>query len=534
MSRRNSDGDELGSVLKIYPLGVPGHSGQLNAFSTKNSKEGIKMNKIRGNKMEKQISQKCSLMIVLVTVAVILTGLFSWPALRPAKAAVIQFNEFQITSNTASQINPDISGTNIVYQDNRHGNWHIYMYSLEGAFVPETRIGTSIANQINPKISGDKIVYQDDRDGNWNIYLYDLTTQTETRITSDAPSAQELPAVDGNRIVWQDNRNGKWDIYMYDLSTQTETRVTTSGSNTNPAISGNRIVYIKDGNVFHFDLSNGNEVNLTAYDGNWTKRNAGDPAIYDGRVVWDVEQKNIYDRYQWTIFMRDVVTGATWDTTPLNRDDMQRIRPHISELQPGVHYIVYQGWWPFYWQQWDIFLYKTDTQTLYQVTANTANQEHPRVSGGRIVYMDDRNGNWDIYMTMVSYGYKSLPPPTPAAAIEMIQGIQSIIADPAQIPTSDINGANSKGKENRRETLLNKLDVVIARIQAAADSTHPAGVKANYKRAIHQLNSVLYKTDGCALRGTPDKPDWIITCVSQALIEPLIRSSITMVQALGE
>jgi TolB protein len=497
-------------------------------------KEGIKMKKIRGNKMKKQISKNCSLMIVLVTVAVILTGLFSWPALRPAKAAGIQFNEFQITSNTASQENPDIDGYNIVYQDNRNGNWDIYMYTLQGTFVPETRITTNPANQINPRISGDKIVYQDDRNGNWDIYMYDLTTQTETQITNN-PSSQEYPKVDGNRIVWQDNRNGNWDIYMYDLSTQTERRVTTSGSNTSPAISGDRIAYVKDGNVYYFDLSSGNEVRLTWYDPRFFRPE--NIATYGSYVVWDFMMD--------PVLVHVTTAGPHEEWHPYTGMRFE-VCPDIAELQPGVYYIVYQAnvyqEGGSYWNNWNIYLYRYDsnsnTGTEYQVAPMSSNQIRPKVSGGRIVYMDNRNGNWDIYMTMVSYGYKSPRPPTPADAIEMIQGIQSIIADPAQIPTSDIKGANSKVTENRREALLNKLDAVIASIQAAADSTHPASRTAHYKIAIQQLKSIVDKTDGCALRGTPDTtrtdftPDWIITCASQELIEPPIRDSMTMLQTL--
>ncbi len=58
------------------------------------------------------------------------------------------------------------------------------------------------------------------------------------------------------------------------------------------------------------------------------------------------------------------------------------------------------------------------------------------------------------------------------------------------------------------------------------------GWAANYQSAIDQLTSILDKTDGCALRGIPDTTDWVITCASQALIDPLIRDCITMLQTL--
>lgn len=144
-----------------------------------------------------------------------------------------------------------------------------------------------------------------------------------------------------------------------------------------------------------------------------------------------------------------------------------------------------------------------------------------------------------IPATMVGSGVGS-PPPTPAAVIQNMEIIERMIAGPAQIPTGDIDGARTNVKENRRDALLNKLEAVIVSVKAAADSTYPAVKTAGYQSAIDQLNSLLDKTDGCALRGTPDTtrtgftPDWIITCASQELIDPLIRSSLTILQTLLE
>lgn len=464
--------------------------------------------------------------------------LLSGPASGPAHAAVIQFNEFRITSNSSSQEQPDIYDLNIVYQDNRNGDWDIYVYRLAGAIEPETRITTDAANQVNPRIYGGRVVYQDDRNGNWDIYMYDLAAQTETRITDNA-SYQGNPAIDGNRIVWHDNRHGDWQIYLYDLSSQTETRVTTSGSNTYPAVFGNGIVYIKHDvieytkAVCYFDLSSGSEVALAEYS-TWPggPRTPGHPATAGSRVVWDLEQN---ESGLPEVRMRDLGTGATWIA------ERNSARPAISEPYAGAYYAVYQGWvYASRNSHWGISLYHTELQTEYTVSNAASTQLNPRVSGGRIVYMDDRNGNWDIYMTMVGYvaGDPSLP--TPAAAIGKIQGIQRLIADPARIPASHIEGASAKVEENRRNALLNKLDAVIASIQAAADSKNPANKRAAYQGAIGHLSAILGKTDGCSLRGTPDgeetafTPDWIITCESQELLEPRIRDAMRILEALLE
>jgi len=493
------------------------------------------MKKIRRNHTDKPVGRTCFPMIMLVTLAVMLSGLLS---ARPAHAGAIQFYESQITSDPASQENPAIYGDTIVYQDNRNGNWDIYMYDLMGpSWAPETRITTSTADQVNPRISGDRIVYQDNRHGNWDIYMYDLATQTETQITNNGV-AQEYPAVDGNRIVWQDSRNTNfdsgsvtWDVYMYDLSTQTETRVTASGSTTqpHPAISGNRIAYIKGVDVYYFDLSTGSEVRLTQFP-TWQGQYAASPAVYGSHILW---HQTYAQPGSWRyIYTMDVATGAVWSS--LSLADADRICPDMSEVYPGFGYIVYR-------EAGHVYLYHTAEQVEYQVTSATGDQINARVSEGFIVYQDNRNGNWDIYLTAVGYlAAAPRPPATPVAAVAKVRDVQSILADPTQIPTCDIDGANIKAKENRRKALLNKLDAVIASIQAAAKATDSASRMTNCQSAIDQLNSILDKTDGSALRGTPDTkgsrytPDWIVTSESQALIEPLIRDSVTMLQTLLE
>jgi len=112
------------------------------------------------------------------------------------------------------------------------------------------------------------------------------------------------------------------------------------------------------------------------------------------------------------------------------------------------------------------------------------------------------------------------------------------VADPSQIPRSDFDGTTNRAKDNRRNALLNRLDAVVIDIETAMASTNHTTQKTAYQSAIDQLNSLLEKTDGCSQRGTPDTrgsgytPDWITTCTSQALIDPLIRELTSMLQTL--
>ena len=271
--------------------------------------------------MKKTILNKLTIALI-ITILTLFTGL----TLNPANAATIKFDEFQISSDTGSQEQPDISGINIVWQDNRKGNWDIYMYTLEHTFAPETQITNNTANQTEPAISGDKIVYQDDRNGNWDIYMYDITTKTETQITNDVAN-QESPDIDGNTIVWQDNRNGNWDIYFYNLTSQTEKRLTSAAVlapytilySQNPSISGNIIAYEKGIKetwynfqtyeyVYCYNLSSGQELDISR--ASYKYDSVDEPAIYGNNVVW---------QYIGMIYAKDLSSSVSWQVTSGNR-----------------------------------------------------------------------------------------------------------------------------------------------------------------------------------------------------------------------
>jgi len=90
----------------------------------------------------------------------------------------------------------------------------------------EQEINSAFSNQVSPVISGDRIVWQDEREGNWDIYMYDMSVgRTESALFKDSKDEIE-PAISGNRIVVSDNRKGNYDIYMYDIGTKTKTQIT--------------------------------------------------------------------------------------------------------------------------------------------------------------------------------------------------------------------------------------------------------------------------------------------------------------------
>ncbi len=100
--------------------------------------------------------------------------------------------------------NPDVSGSIVVWQDSRNGNFDIYASNLETG--EEMQITIDAANQWHPRISGNLIVWKDARnkqpdDLNYDIYGYDLALGQEFIVSND-PMEEHLIGVDGNQIAF--------------------------------------------------------------------------------------------------------------------------------------------------------------------------------------------------------------------------------------------------------------------------------------------------------------------------------------------
>jgi len=109
---------------------------------------------------------------------------------------------------------PSISGNLIAYI--RGTDIHIYDIST-GA---NTAITNDIHSQLNPIVSGTNVLYSDDRNGNFDIFLYDTIDGQTYQLTSD-PLDQMLTDVDGNVAVFEDTRFslfGLRDVWRLDFT----------------------------------------------------------------------------------------------------------------------------------------------------------------------------------------------------------------------------------------------------------------------------------------------------------------------------
>lgn len=131
------------------------------------------------------------------------------PTPTPTPSAPPTARAFRISTDSAIQGQPAISGDYVVWADHRHGNIDIYAYNL--TTEQETPITTDEENDMFPLIDGDLGVWA--RTPTLCPYGYDLLVGEEFPIVTE-DGWQGDPRIWGNTVVWTDNRDeGNQDIY---------------------------------------------------------------------------------------------------------------------------------------------------------------------------------------------------------------------------------------------------------------------------------------------------------------------------------
>jgi beta propeller repeat protein len=313
-------------------------------------------------------------------------------------------HETRITNNPSEQRSPAISGNQIVWADGRNGNHlQIYRYDLNTHTESRVSTVPLNSQQMNPPpdpplssvllqnraaISGSSVVWIDNRYDHQSVYLADLSAKTETPVFPQSKVDNSPLAIDGTRMVWADTRNStdsasNTDIYMYDFSTQTETRITTNASDQlAPDISGNTIVWtdtrLGGYTIFMYDLTTHTETQVSrASSGEFNP-----PKIDGNYIVWEDGRNGKAD-----IFLYDI---SSREERQITTNPAEQTSPDVSGNR--IVWVDYRNGNP------DIYMFDLATNIESSVVVNPAEQIEPSIDGNRIVWTDYRNGNPDIYM----------------------------------------------------------------------------------------------------------------------------------------
>lgn len=283
--------------------------------------------------------------IVSLSIAVLLIFLF-----LPATANGIISTERQVTFNDSTQYEPDISGTMVVYVDDRFGGSDIFRIDTETS--GENLVKQTGYPKLYPRISGDFVIWSggvapvmlyyyqistsafsilcgsgaandyDIRNGKavytyWNnpldpnILITDLVVlPSGADGLTDSDGWQERPAIDGNRVVWTDYNSGNGNIVWCDLGDYSKHQITFDINNqSSPDISGDRIVYFDDSsgskNVYLYNLLTSDTIPLTN-----NAHNKQSLEIEGDYVIWNEQVGGVYE-----VFVHDLQTGETKNLT---------------------------------------------------------------------------------------------------------------------------------------------------------------------------------------------------------------------------
>ena len=322
-------------------------------------------------------------------------GTESDPPLSASFSTLPPFVVEPLITDPADQVNPDISGNIIVWQDKRNDDGDIYMYNLETG--TEKRITNDPAIQFDPRVCGSRIVWVDMRNGNPDIFMYD-TLLGEIPICTD-PADQFLPAIHNDIIVWRDGRNGNFDIYMYDLNTMMESPVCTRSSYQNtPDVYLSSVVYADDRNgnwdIFMYNVVTKKEQVVCKRSGDQTN-----PTISGGKYFYDlgisyVDGNDMYVYYPNFMNSTEYDFKVPMDVYPFF--SVQR-NPHLEDMQ-----VVCEDNLGGDGSEWNIYAYDfrvaASGKRIPVCVEPLSDQRNPRTSKKNIVWEDDRNGNKDIYI----------------------------------------------------------------------------------------------------------------------------------------
>ncbi|NLV25917.1 MAG: hypothetical protein GXY48_01915, partial [Methanomicrobiales archaeon] len=289
-------------------------------------------------------------------------------------------NRQMVANILSDQNNPDISDGIIVWDDNRHGSSDIYSYNI--AMHKEEPVCIDTTNKFRPAISKDMVVYEDfGNDDIRDIALTKIGTSGIPAYINPNDKDKANPDIDGEWVAYQqldDNKND-WNIYLYNYNTKKTVQVT-------------RDIQVQQ-----------------------------NPRISGDFVVWEDNRNGKWDIFMYNI-KKDMTTAVTFD-------EFDDVEPSVSGSK-----IV----WTRYGQDdsSDIYMVDLSIPKTYAVCTGPGNQIRPDIYVDKVVWQDDRFGNWDIFLYTLEpetsytpyqfYGpvtFNYLPAPVGTNIIAKIDGV---------------------------------------------------------------------------------------------------------------
>ncbi len=356
----------------------------------------------------------------------------------------IAINSFIEDQDGATIISDGSGGAIIAWRDARNGafNRDIYIQRINSSgAVQWTADGVAVCtqgnNQFNPKITSDGssgaiITWYDARNGNDDIYAQSVNSSGVVQWTTDGVavctqgSTQQNATItsdgsDGAIISWQDSRSGNLDIYAQKINSSGTAQWTADG-----------VAVCTQGSTQQYPTitSDGSSGAIIT----WEDNRSGNEDVYAQRI-------NSSGTTQWTANGIAVITNSS-----------RQRRPSIISDGSGGAILT---WHDNRNTNSDIYAQKINSSGVPQweadgvvVSTNSANQYDPTIvgdgsSGAIITWVDDRNGNFDIYASKLS--------PDGALPVELTSFTANLLGNIVELNWTTATEVNNYGFEVQRQ-----------------------------------------------------------------------------------
>ncbi len=299
---------------------------------------------------------------------------------------------------------------------------------------------TADGDQYSVDMYGDRAVWSDGRNGEAadDIYMYDFQTEEET-VFSDLSNHEYHPYIQGETVIWECSNASYQDQVMLKKEGGTAKNISTKpGESEMNARIGERYAawYFMTGS--YTDM----EEKLVLYNRDTGKAEVKDVPfdfpyqleISDNRIAWvTLEGDDLTNA--WKLYVYDASTGEfdkkmdlSWSEICLDGDTLTYVESSMTKgytikemdletgeerklinLEDSVTGLQRQDdilvWTDerndegdsILANNTDIYMYDIANDIEAQITYNDKKQEKPVISGNRIVWVDHRNGDRDIY-----------------------------------------------------------------------------------------------------------------------------------------
>lgn len=290
--------------------------------------------------------------------------------------------EFQITSSSQPDCNPDVDGDMVVWSTGEESP----VAAVQGYDLTNNQhfdISAKEYRESLPKVSGEWVVWLADQ--NPSIYVPEnfvlaknLRSGEERTLCSPSDDLYSLD-IEGEYVVWADG-----DIWLYHIPTESITQVTSSGYNDEPSVGWPWVVWRHQDVGAHIQAYNISTTEvLTVTFG--LDENA--PDVWNGIVVWgESTPLPIGGR---NIFGLDLNTSERFTIT------------HNSELNNRPRLSDNMVVWSTYGSANgdNVYAYKLATGETISITTPATVDQAPSVSGSVVVWQRYNNepDDWNVY-----------------------------------------------------------------------------------------------------------------------------------------